>query len=56
MVNARDDPIHPMSSAEAMKEIFGHSATLVVVDKAGVSLEHPSLRLIFTRIKSNSVF
>jgi len=33
VVNARDDPIHPMSSAEAMKEIFGHSATLVVVDK-----------------------
>ena len=36
MVNARDDPIHPMSSAEAVKETFGQSATLVVVDKAGV--------------------
>ncbi|CAE7490945.1 RAB13 [Symbiodinium sp. CCMP2456] len=33
VVNARDDPIHPMSSAEAVKEIFGQSATLVVVDK-----------------------
>ena len=34
MVNAREDAIHPMSSAETMKEIFGQSATLVVVDKA----------------------
>ena len=39
MVNARDDQIHPMSSAETIKEIFGQSATLVVVDKAGFQSE-----------------
>eukprot|EP00931_Biecheleriopsis_adriatica_P066723 TRINITY_DN41011_c0_g1_i1.p1 TRINITY_DN41011_c0_g1~~TRINITY_DN41011_c0_g1_i1.p1 ORF type:complete len:272 (-),score=45.94 TRINITY_DN41011_c0_g1_i1:90-905(-) len=32
IVNCRDDPIHPASSAEAVGEIFGSKAKVVIVD------------------------